>query len=96
MQLATTGPSDPMQYDFGVSSFWSTVKYRGEAENGLVSGSIDKKTILDHTFETHVLENRYLKLTLLPELAGHSSHHLQADQKLDAVVSPRAPTVASN
>src|SRR4030081_1490232 len=49
---------------------WSTVKYTTNAENGFVSGSLDKKTIVDRTFKTHVLENRYLKVTLLPEFGG--------------------------
>src|SRR6202040_2183051 len=49
---------------------WSTVKYATDAENGFVRGSIDKKTIVDRTFRTHVLENRYLKVTLLPEFGG--------------------------
>ena len=49
---------------------WSTVKYATDAENGFVSGSLDKKTIVDRTFKTHVLENRYLKVTLVPEFGG--------------------------
>src|ERR1700716_2929790 len=49
---------------------WRTVKYATNAENGFVSGSLDKKTIVDRTFKTHVLENRYLKVTLLPEFGG--------------------------
>ncbi len=49
---------------------WSTVKYATNAENGFVSGSLDKKAIVDRTFRTHVLENRYLKVTLLPEFGG--------------------------
>ena len=49
---------------------WSTVKYATDAENGLVSGSLDKTTIVDRTFKTHVLENRYLKVTLVPEFGG--------------------------
>src|SRR3954469_2001315 len=49
---------------------WSTVKYATNAENGFVSGSLDKKTIVDRTFKIHVLENRYLKVTLLPEFGG--------------------------
>ena len=49
---------------------WSTVKYATDAENGFVSGSLDKKTIVNRTFRTHVLENRYLKVTLLPEFGG--------------------------
>ncbi|SDT55668.1 DUF5107 domain-containing protein [Bradyrhizobium canariense] len=49
---------------------WSTVKYATDAENGFVSGSLDEKTIVDHTFKTYVLENRYLKVTLVPEFGG--------------------------
>src|SRR3982074_2589356 len=49
---------------------WSTVKYATNAENGFVSGSLDKKTIVDRTFKTNVIENRYLKVTLLPEFGG--------------------------
>src|SRR5438445_10234995 len=49
---------------------WSTVKYATSAENGFVSGSLDKRTIVDRTFKTHVLENRYLKVTLVPEFGG--------------------------
>src|SRR3982074_1699739 len=49
---------------------WSAVKYATDAENGFCGGSLDKKTIVDRTFKTHVLENRYLKVTLVPEFGG--------------------------
>ncbi len=49
---------------------WSTVKYATDAQNGFVSGSFDKNTIVDRTFKAHVLENRYLKITLVPEFGG--------------------------
>jgi hypothetical protein len=49
---------------------WSTVKYSTDVENGLVGGSLDKSIIVDRTFRIHVLENRYLKVTLLPEFGG--------------------------
>ena len=49
---------------------WSTVKYATDADNGLVGGSLDKKTIVDRTFKAYVLENRYLKVTLVPEFGG--------------------------
>jgi hypothetical protein len=49
---------------------WNTVKYETTAENGFVSGSLDKSTIVDRTFRAHVLENRYLKVTLVPEFGG--------------------------
>jgi hypothetical protein len=49
---------------------WSTVKYATDAENGFVDGSLDRKTIVDRAFKAHVLENRYLKVTLVPEFGG--------------------------
>jgi Domain of unknown function (DUF5107) len=49
---------------------WSTVAYATSAENGFVGGSLDEKTIVDRTFKTYVLENRYLRVTLLPEFGG--------------------------
>src|SRR5689334_4384912 len=49
---------------------WSTAKYTTTADNGFVDGSLDTKTIVDRTFKAYVLENRYLKVTLLPELGG--------------------------
>jgi hypothetical protein len=49
---------------------WSTVRYATDAANGFVDGSLDDKTIVDRTFKTYVLENRYLKVTLLPEFGG--------------------------
>src|SRR4051812_19335815 len=49
---------------------WSTVNYATDAGNGLVGGSLDHKTIVDRTFRVRVLENRYLKVTLLPEFGG--------------------------
>lgn len=54
----------------GSTIAWSTVKYATNAENGFVSGSLDKKTIVDRTFRTYVLENRYLKVVLVPEFGG--------------------------
>jgi Domain of unknown function (DUF5107) len=49
---------------------WSTVDYATDAENGFIVGSLEKTTIVDRTFRVHVLENRYLKVTLLPEFGG--------------------------
>ncbi|MCP4620171.1 MAG: DUF5107 domain-containing protein [Bradyrhizobium sp.] len=49
---------------------WSTVKYATGADNGFVDGSLDTGVIVDRTFKTYVLENRYLKVTLLPEFGG--------------------------
>lgn len=49
---------------------WSTVKYATDADAGFVDGSFDKTAIVDRTFRAHVLENRYLKVTLVPEFGG--------------------------
>jgi hypothetical protein len=49
---------------------WSTVKYSTGADNGFVDGSLDTGTIVDRSFKTYVLENNYLKVTLLPEFGG--------------------------
>ena len=49
---------------------WSTFKYATEPDNGYVTGSKDVNTIVDRTFRAYVIENRYLKVTLLPEFGG--------------------------
>jgi hypothetical protein len=49
---------------------WQTVKYATDVTNGFVDGSLDETTIVDRTFKTYVIENRYLKVTLLPEFGG--------------------------
>jgi hypothetical protein len=49
---------------------WSTFNYATTPENGFVSGSLDTTTIVERAFKVHVLENRYLKVTLLPEFGG--------------------------
>jgi hypothetical protein len=62
---------EPDRVSLGESTIaWSTVKYAITAENGFVAGSLDTKTIVDRTFRTYVLENRYLKVTLVPEFGG--------------------------
>jgi len=68
---ATAEPASPDHVSLSESSIrWSTVKYATDAENGLVRGSLDDKTIVDRVFKTYVLENKYLKVTLLPEFGG--------------------------
>jgi hypothetical protein len=49
---------------------WSTLAYTTGADNGFVDGSLDAKTIVDRTFKSYVIENRYLKVTLVPEFGG--------------------------
>ncbi|MBR0693959.1 DUF5107 domain-containing protein [Bradyrhizobium lablabi] len=49
---------------------WSTVKYATDAENGFIDGSLNKNVIVNRTLKAKVLENRYLKVTLVPEFGG--------------------------
>ncbi len=49
---------------------WKTLAYKLDENNGMVPNSLDAGTIVEHTFDTYVLENDYLKVTLLPELGG--------------------------
>src|SRR5258705_3212378 len=49
---------------------WSTVKYGTSAENAFVDGPLDRKIIVDRTFKTRVLSNRYLHVSLVPEFGG--------------------------
>ena len=44
---------------------WQTLAYELDADNGIVRGSVDPKTVVEHTFDTYILENEYLKVTLL-------------------------------
>src|SRR5579871_3579737 len=68
---AQAASSLPGQVSLSQSTInWSTVKYATDADNGFVTGSLDEKTIVDRTFKTYVLENDYLKVTLVPEFGG--------------------------
>jgi len=68
---AQAAPAAPDSVSLGHSTIvWSTVKYALDAKSGFVVGSLDKKTIVDRTFKTYVIENQYLKVTLVPELGG--------------------------
>ena len=64
-------PATPDRVSLSESTIaWSTVKHATSADNGLSTGRSTGTTIVDRTFKTHVLENRYLKVTLLPEFGG--------------------------
>jgi hypothetical protein len=49
---------------------WSTLAHATAADNGFIDGSLDNKKIVDRTFKAYVLENRFLKVTLVPEFGG--------------------------
>jgi hypothetical protein len=70
-QLAHAASPEPDRVSLSQSTIaWHTAKYATDADNGLVDGSLDTKTIVERSFKTYVLENRYLKVTLLPEFGG--------------------------
>jgi hypothetical protein len=69
--VAQAAPAAPGGVSLSESTMaWSTVKYETDADNGFVVGSLDTKTIVDRSFKTYVVENEYLKVTLLPEYGG--------------------------
>ncbi|WP_074818032.1 MULTISPECIES: DUF5107 domain-containing protein [Bradyrhizobium] len=69
--VAHAAPPEPDRVSLSEQTVsWSTVKYATYADNGFVDGSFDKTTIVGRTFRAHVLENRYLKVTLVPEFGG--------------------------
>lgn len=49
---------------------WKTLAYKLDADNGMIPGSLDSKSVVERTFQTYVLENEYLRVTLLPEFGG--------------------------
>jgi Domain of unknown function (DUF5107) len=70
-EVAQAAPPAPGGVSLSESTIaWSTVKYETDADNGFVVGSLDTKTIVDRSFKTYVIENEYLKVTLLPEFGG--------------------------
>src|SRR5260221_8400816 len=69
--IAQAASPEPDRVSLSESTItWSTVKYATSADNGFITGSLDKQTIVDRTFPTRVLENRYLKVTLVPDFGG--------------------------
>jgi hypothetical protein len=49
---------------------WETYSYELTKYDTILSGSYDRETKVQTTFDTWVLENQYLKVTLLPEYGG--------------------------
>ena len=49
---------------------WETYAYELEDDFTILPGSFDGETTMSHTFETWILENEYLKVTILPEFGG--------------------------
>lgn len=49
---------------------WDTYPYQLNDERGIVENSFNKVTKTQRIFKTYILENRYLRVTLLPEWGG--------------------------
>ena len=49
---------------------WQTFAYELNDDNSVKAGSFDPTTIIEHEFNTWILENDYLQVTLLPEFGG--------------------------
>lgn len=49
---------------------WQTLAYDLNPDGGFVPGTRDTGSIVETTFNTYILENEYLRVTLLPEYGG--------------------------
>lgn len=49
---------------------WNTYRYELSRDNTIAEGSFDGVTIIQRTFTSWILENKYLKVTLVPEFGG--------------------------
>ncbi len=49
---------------------WETYQYELTRFNTILAGSYDGETRTEHTFDTWILENEFLRVTLLPEFGG--------------------------
>jgi hypothetical protein len=62
-------PADQVSiYESSVT--WDTYRYALTEDGSFLLDSFDGKTIIQRTFKTWVMENKYLKITLLPEMGG--------------------------
>ena len=73
-----------------LTMIWSTVKHATDAENGFVSGSLDKSIIVDRTFKTYVIENCYLKVTLVPEFGGTFFPSFRSPPAMNSFIAPKS------
>ena len=49
---------------------WNTYRYELSRNNTIAEGSFDGVTIIQRTFTSWILENKYLRVTLVPEFGG--------------------------
>lgn len=49
---------------------WETYQYELTEANGIVDGSYDGVTKVQHAYKSWILENEYLQVTLVPEMGG--------------------------
>jgi hypothetical protein len=69
--LATSCGTDPGAVDLRPSSVtWTTYAYELSQFDTILGGSYDGETLVDREFDTWILENEYLTVTLLPDFGG--------------------------
>ncbi len=49
---------------------WQIYQYELSEDNGILTGSYDGQTKVEQTHKSWILENKYLKVTLVPEMGG--------------------------
>lgn len=49
---------------------WETYQYELAEDNGIVIGSYDGVTKVEHVYKSWILENKFLRVTLVPEIGG--------------------------
>ena len=49
---------------------WLTYAYELDKNHSVISNSFNGKTIVEHEFKAYVIENEYLRVTLVPEFGG--------------------------
>ncbi len=49
---------------------WQTYQYELTEDYGIVAGSYDGQTKVERTYKSWILENKFLKVTLVPEMGG--------------------------
>ena len=69
MSVSTPVPDDKITLQQSTID-WNTYQYELSRDNTIVEGSFDGVTIIQRTFTSWILENKYLKVTLVPEFGG--------------------------
>ena len=49
---------------------WTTTQYELEDSGAIIPSSVDNSSTMEHRFDGYILENDFLRVTLLPEFGG--------------------------